>query len=130
MFTHKIASKPQTFSIAPFNFFPLTIKNWLISCIWYTPFLETPDENTGTFEGGGEAIEPTIDSLKDKASNSAALEEKVWGDSRATVKTELFMNGAPVTREILEEHENTPIKVYIKIEASSLKGGVIWESMY
>ena len=94
------------------------------------PFLETPDENTDTFEGGDEAIEPKIDSLKDKASNSAALEEKVWGDSRATVKTELFMNGSPVTREILEEHENTPIKVYIKIEASSLKGGVIWESMY
>ena len=92
------------------------------------PYLETPDENTDTFtlfEGGDEAIEPTIDSLKDKASNSAVLEEKVWGDSRATVKTELFMNGSPVTREILEEHENTPIKVYIKIEASSLKGRVI-----
>ena len=91
------------------------------------PFLETPDENTDIFEGGDEAIEPKIDSLKDRASavQSAALEEKVWGDSRATVKTELFMNDSPVTREILEEHENTPIKVYIKIEASSLKGRVI-----
>ena len=93
------------------------------------PFLETPDENTDIFEGGDEAIEPKIDLLKDRASNSAALEEKVWGDSRATVKTELFMNDSPVTREILEEHENTPIKVYIKIEASSLKGRVIWESI-
>ena len=87
-----------------------------------------PVVNTDTFalvEGEDEAIDPKIDSIKDKASDSAALEGKVWGDSRATVKTELFMNGAPVTKEILEEHENTPIKVYIKIEASSLKGGVV-----
>ena len=77
-----------------------------------------PDDNTDTF--AIDATEPKIDSIKDKASNSA-----VWGDSRATVKTELFMNGSPVTKEILEEHENSPIKVYIKIEASSLKGVVI-----
>ena len=69
------------------------------------PPLQTPFET-----------EPPNESLNESLTEPDSSTSIVPDQLGAIVKTELMMDGCPVTREILKKNESNPIKVYICIE--------------